>query len=467
MLANFVSAKSLRIASYNIDSQDQSSDYNITNATRNLGMVIKGMGLHHIGRNAHQVDILGLEELNSGSSLKNFSNTLAGIYGAGVYAYDTSTASASDGLIYNKQTVQIISVRSLKTGSNVLLTANGTYTNASMPGGGTNGVARAPILYHIRPIGFPAYYDFYMYVSHARAGSDNSVGDGRYCEAQEVRSDAKYKLPARSHILYTGDWNLGKGSGENAYKCLVGRTTSDGTNWSDTSSIWANTNQTKGCDPMSQVVPPTFATFNNNSSDNATWMYTQNTDNINARIDIQLPNQLMYDAYNTNGGVQIAPDDGDPFDPNNFPSSKYHYAFETFGNNGSTPLSGSSVNAANNSLDDLTNTVPNDSAVYAAMHLVNPGATFTGSDHYAIVGDYNIVVPQPVISAPTMVSNKFQFKLTSTTSTGVTIQAASALTNWTSIGTATTDTNGNATFQDASTPFYNQRVYRALSTNGL
>ena len=83
--------------------------------------------------------------------------------------------------------------------------------------------------------------DFYMYVAHARRWEvDNSVGDERYAEAQEVRSDAKYNLPAGAHIIYSGDWNLFNGSDENAYKCLTGQTTSDGINWSDSSAIWAN-----------------------------------------------------------------------------------------------------------------------------------------------------------------------------------------------------------------------------------
>src|SRR5205807_4491708 len=130
----------------------------------------------------------------------------------------------------------------LPTGRVVLLQSNGTYTTAHSAGGGTNGVVRGPMVYQLRPIGYGSDEDFYMYVSHARSSSDNSVGDARYAEAQEVRSDAKYNLPAGAHVLYSGDWNLFSGSGENAYKCLTGQTTSDGINWSDNSAIWANTN---------------------------------------------------------------------------------------------------------------------------------------------------------------------------------------------------------------------------------
>src|SRR5205085_1948096 len=118
-----------------------------------------------------------------------------------------------------------------------------TYTAAYSPGGGTNGVTRGPMVYQLRPLGYGASEDFYFYVSHARGGSDDSLGDGRYAEAQEVRSDAKYNLPAGAHIIYSGDWNLFAGSNENAYKCLTGQVTSDNIDWSDSSAIWANPNQ--------------------------------------------------------------------------------------------------------------------------------------------------------------------------------------------------------------------------------
>ena len=78
------------------------------------------------------------------------------------------------------------------------------------------------------------------------------------------------------------------------------------------------------------------------AGDNATYLYDDSTDSgsycMTSRLDIQLPNALMYAAYNNNGGVQLAPDTSDPYDTSNFPSSKYPYAFEVFGNNGTTPI---------------------------------------------------------------------------------------------------------------------------------
>ncbi|MGZ5544639.1 MAG: hypothetical protein ACXWIU_08175 [Limisphaerales bacterium] len=463
-------SKTLRIVSYNIDCADQSSDNNITEPGQSIPTVIQAIGLHHLGTNAQPADVIGCEELTS-TSLANLVTALNGLYGSTIYARDTTTdpntGGGPDGLIYNTQTIQVISARALKTGQDVLLQSNLVYTAAYSPGGGSNGITRAPMVYQLRPVGYSSAYDFYMYVSHARSTSDDSVGDARYAEAQAIRSDAKYKLPAHSHILYTGDWNLFNGSGENAYKCLTGQITSDGNNWSDTNAMWGNTNQTQAYDPTSKTIPPTTTTWANVSGDNATYLYGDSTSSLTSRIDIQLPNALMFAAYNTNGGIQLAPDTADPHDSANFPAAKYPYAYEVFGNNGTTARSGAVTSTANHSLDDLTNSTPSAATVYADIKLTGSGSTFTGSDHYPLVSDYNIVVPPPVApTAPTLsvqpfVSGNFQLKLVSTSNTTFNIQSTTTLTNWSTIGTATTDPTGSTQFTDTNSSVYPLRYYRA------
>ncbi|MDB6066801.1 MAG: hypothetical protein JWR26_3009 [Pedosphaera sp.] len=460
--------KILRIVSYNIDCADQSSINNVTNTTHSLPTVIQAIGLHHIGTNAQPIDVLGVEELTS-ATLTNFAAQLNNIYGAGTYSYDATsdpnTGGGPDGLIYNTHTVQVVSARAMSTGQTVLLQSNGTYIAAHSPGGGVNGVTRAPMVYQLRPIGYGSNYDFYMYVSHARSTSDDSVGDARYAEAQAVRSDAKYKLPAGAHILYSGDWNLFNGSGENAYKCLTGQTTSDGIDWADNSSTWANTNQTQAFDPTSKSKPVGTTTWGNVAGDNAGYLYDDSTGSLTSRIDVQLMNAPMFGVYNSRGGVQLAPDTSDPFDTSNFPSSQYPYAFEVFGNNGSTLRSSAATNSANHSLDDLNSTVPSAATVKTDILLTGSGSTFTGSDHYPIVGDYNIVPPPPaapVLLLQGMGTNRtFQFKLSSTTNTGFGIQASTNLTDWIVIGSGTTDTNGLLLFQDTNAAGLPRRFYRA------
>ncbi len=457
-------ARTLRIVSYNIDCADQSSINNITNAaTRSLPTVVQAIGQHHLGTNAQAVDVISCEELTA-TTLTNFVLQLNLIYGAGTYAYDTTadpnTGGGPDGLIYRANSVQVVSARALKTGQTVLLQSNGTYVAAYSPGGGVNGVTRAPMVYQLRPIGLGTTNDFYFYVSHARSSSDNAVGDARYAEAQAVRSDAKYNLPAGSHIIYGGDWNLFNGSGENAYKCLTGLGTSDGINWSDTSALWGNTNQTQGYDPMSKTSPPTTVTWGNVTGDNANYLYNDSTASLTSRIDMQLPNALMFAAYNSEGGVQLAPDLADPYDSANFPAAQYPFAFESFGNNGTVPHSGQPTSTANHSLDDL----PNSATVYGDLLLVGSGSTFTGSDHYPIVGDYNVVLPAtaatPVLGPPVVLTNQqIQFTITGSAGSNYAVEGSTNLskTNWVAIFT-------NAapfTFQDTNP--VPQRFYRARS----
>ncbi len=464
-------ATMLRIVSYNIDCADQGSDNNITGATHSLPVVVQAIGLHHLGTNAQPVDAMSCEELTS-TTLANFVTQLNSIYGAGTYAFDSTadpnTGGGPDGLIYRTNTVRVVSARALKTGQTVLLQSNGTYTAAHSPGGGVNGITRAPMVYQLRPVGYGSNADFYLYVSHARSTSDDSVGDARYAEAQAVRSDAKYKLPAGAHIIYGGDWNLFAGSGENAYKCLTGQMTSDGIDWSDGSAIWANTNQTQGCDPMSKASPPTTVTWANAAGDNATYLYGDSTASLTSRIDIQLPNALMFTAYNQQGGTQLAPDTSDPFDTSSFPSAQYPYAFEVFGNNGTTPRTGAPTSSANHSLDDLAGTVPNAATVYADLKLTGSGSTFTGSDHYPIFGDYVVVPPPPVAPVTPVLTaegfetgSNFQFTLTSATNTGFGIQVSTNLMDWTSLGSGTTDVSGILIYVDTNAAGFPGRFYRA------
>ncbi|MDQ6861251.1 MAG: hypothetical protein M3032_08860 [Verrucomicrobiota bacterium] len=459
--------ETLRIVSYNVDCADQSSDNNITGPGHSLATVVQAIGLHHLGANAQPVDVLGVEELTS-TTLSNFANQLNAIYGAGSYAFDPttnpSTGGGRDGLIYNTHTVQVISARALPTGQNVLLQANGAYTSAHSPGGGTNGVTRGPMVYQLRPIGSGTSDDFYLYVDHARSSTDNAVGDARYAEAQEVRSDAKYKLPAGVHIIYSGDWNLFRGSGENAYKCLTGQITSDGIDWSDHSAVWTNPNQTQAYDAMSKTSPPTTVVWGNVSGDNASYLYTDSTNSLSSRLDIQLVNAPMLSPYNAQGGVQLAADTSDPFDSSNFPSARYPYAYETFGNNGSSPRTSSANGAANHSLDDLASATPDATTVYAALKLIGSGSSFTGSDHYPVVADYNIIAA-PVrtsLTAQGVRAGAFELVVTSAPGKTFQIEASTDLADWVSLGSGATEANGRFVFQDKDAAMFSKRFYRAV-----
>ncbi|MEO5718270.1 MAG: hypothetical protein ABIR29_06830, partial [Chthoniobacterales bacterium] len=57
VLAGPAAGATLRVASYNLDCADQSSDNNITGSTHSVPTVIQAMGLHHLGSNAQMVDV--------------------------------------------------------------------------------------------------------------------------------------------------------------------------------------------------------------------------------------------------------------------------------------------------------------------------------------------------------------------------------------------------------------------------
>jgi hypothetical protein len=199
-----------------------------------------------------------------------------------------------------------------------------------------------------------------------------------------------------------------------------------------------------------------------------TYLYDDATDSgLTSRIDIQLPNALMFAAYNSQGGVQLAPDTSDPFDISNFPASQYPYAFEVFGNDGSTTRSSAATSASNHSLNDLASTIPNASTVYTDLQEAGTTGsgknnTFVGSDHYPIFGDYNIVIPVTaaatlVLSSPVLMTNQIQFTVTGTAGDNYAIDASTNLStaSWIPIFT----NQSPFTFND--TNMAPQRFYRA------
>jgi hypothetical protein len=336
-------ATSLRIVSYNIDDADQGNDNNITQPYAGLPTVLQAIGQHHIGTNAQPIDVLGVEELNS-TTLSNLVNALNNIYGVGTYAYDhtadPTTGGGTDGLIYNTQTVQVVSAAAVGTAS-------------------TSGAARAPLRYQLRPIGFGSTADFYMYVSHYKASSGATNVSRRNVEATTIRQDADALGPA-AHIIYSGDYNLTGGTTESAWTTL----TASGNG---------------------QAHDPTGAASWLDNSNTWKYLYSESTTSPNTRFDFQLVSSAMLNQP----GLQLAPDTSDPFSTGNYPSSKYPYAYEVFGNDGSTALNGFTNAAGNTSLSDL----PNATTVLNDMMEPYSGNSqqFVGSDHLPIVADYVIV----------------------------------------------------------------------------
>jgi hypothetical protein len=165
--------------------------------------------------------------------------------------------------------------------------------------------------------------------------------------------------------------------------------------------------------------------------------------------------------------MQLAPDTADPYDLSNFPAAQYPYAFETFGNDGSTTRGSTATGASNHSLNDLASTTPNATTVYTDLQEAgtSSSSTFVGSDHYPIMGDYSIAPEPPtslVLASLGFTNQNFLLELISTsTNTGFGILASTNLANWTNIGSGYTGTNGVLLFQDTNTGNFPFRFYRA------
>src|SRR5689334_3849271 len=88
-------AATLRVVTYNVDDDTGSpSGHDARVDFSKLGVILQGIGNHHLNGNAQPIDVLSLQELHYdnpsiSSTLQNTVNQLNGIYGAGTYAYDT------------------------------------------------------------------------------------------------------------------------------------------------------------------------------------------------------------------------------------------------------------------------------------------------------------------------------------------------------------------------------------------
>ncbi|HZZ42037.1 MAG TPA: endonuclease/exonuclease/phosphatase family protein [Tepidisphaeraceae bacterium] len=339
----------LRIVSYNIDSADQGNDNNITASYAGLPTVIEGIGEHHIGTTAQPVDVFAVEEINT-TTLPNLVTAMNNIYGAGTYAYvnisDPATSANYDGLIYNTKTVQILA-------SKVIGTVSGS------------GAARAPLRFQIQPLGYGTNADFYMYVDHYKADSDATSANRRNIEAQEVRADAD-TLGSSAHIIFAGDYNLTGASSEASYQTLV-----------------AAGGSGRAYDP----VAASFVSPWVNSSSTWKYLYSQSTTSLGSRIDLQLVSNPVL----TQPGLQLEKDTSDPY-TGNFPSSQYGYAYEVFGNNGSTALHAAVNSTSNTALNDLTDPMK----YLNALKNFDSNDDFVGSDHMPLVADYDLVGITPL-----------------------------------------------------------------------
>lgn len=345
--------RTLRIVTYNIEAD--TGGY--TGARSGLivpsgggtvqqGGVLEGIGEEILGNDpARPIDILALQETTSNpATVLPIANALSSFYNApGMYGLSSFQATSSggvtsgggpSGLVYNTTTVQLI--------ASVPVDPPGGTSHL----GSSSGEYREVMRYEFAPAGVTptAANEFYIYVSHYKAGTTTSDKTGRAGEAQIIRSNSA-ALPSDARILYVGDYNV-TGSSETGYQTIVG----PGAN--------------RGIDPGN----PSGATGVDWEVDSLLELKSESATDLRYRDDLLVMTTNVY--YGAAGGLALVP-------------GTYH----VFGNNGTTPYDGS-VDLGNTA---LTNLVPGAPVSAAALYT----NLTTASDHLPVVADFTIPIPPP------------------------------------------------------------------------
>jgi PKD repeat protein len=344
--------RTLRIVTYNIEADTggyttarpgliaPSSGGSVIN-----GGVLEGIGEEILGNDPPQpIDILALQETTANdTTVAPIASGLNAYYGLpGMYTNSPYQATESGGypgsgngpnaIIYNTTTVQLLASVPVDPvgGTSQLGSASGEY--------------REVMRYEFAPAGVtptPAN-EFYIYVSHYKAGIGAQNELYRSKEAQIIRNNSA-ALPADARILYVGDYNVTTSS-EAGYRTIIG----PGIN--------------QGIDPMN----PSGATGVTWETNTLMSLKTASATNLRYRDDLQILTTNVY--YGRPGGLALVP-------------GTYH----VFGNNGTTPYQGS-VGSGNSA---LTNLAPN--APISASQLYQ--YLTTASDHLPVVADYRVPLP--------------------------------------------------------------------------
>jgi PEP-CTERM motif len=204
-LAGSASAQ-LRIVNYNTANGTFPSG---NNASPRTGMdnVLQAIGDELVNGIARPIDVLILQEQDDPSTTtQEFVDLLDGLYGAGTYGRSTviTLPNYADNirqtLIYNTNTLSLIDEKAFgQTGSGK--------------------AARQTARFQLRPVGYDASADIYIYNSHYKAGTGGTNQARRDFEANTIRTDSD-ALGQGANIIYAGDFNL-KSSFEASYQTLL------------------------------------------------------------------------------------------------------------------------------------------------------------------------------------------------------------------------------------------------------
>ncbi len=316
-------AAQLRIVDYNIA---QNSTFN--SDPTGLNLILTAIAAEVRNGIAKPIDILANQELHeNGTEAAFIVGQLNAIYGAGTYAAAPVPANAVTGgnglpsLIYNTTTVSLLDTLAF---GNV--------------GSGPTQQPRSTLRYHLRPVGYDAAADFYIYNSHYKSDDGSTDKARRLVEATSIRTDAD-ALGDSAYALYVGDYNIANPNEDMFVKLLSagpGQAVDplNLSSWSGSSNRVYHTQSPAVAPPPGEPLP----------------FPGQVTGGMNSRFDFQ----LITTELNDGEGMSLIP-------------NSYH----AFGNNGTHTYNGAITTGTG-----------------AAANVLSALATV--SDHIPVVADYQL-----------------------------------------------------------------------------
>lgn len=315
----------LRIVDYNI-----AQNYDIANDPGGLDVIFAAIGAEVRNGFAKPIDVLTVQEANlSGTDATALAAILNSVYGvtsyaaAAVPANTISGGNGAPGLVYNSDSVSLIS--SLAFGD---------------VGSGSTQQPRSSLRYQLRPAGYDAAADFYLYSNHYKSDDGSADQARRNVEAQGVRANAD-ALGEGTHAIYAGDFNIHR-STEAMYQTLLAAGPGqafDPLNPLNVPSSWSAPSQADA-----------FKAFHTQSPATASAFPGQVLGGMNDRFDFQ----LMTTEFGDGEGLDYIAD-----------------SYRAFGNNGTHAVNGAITTGTGGAPEVLT-------------------ALAQSSDHLPIVVDYQL-----------------------------------------------------------------------------
>lgn len=170
-------------------------DYNTAGVNNASAMttVLSAIGSESVNGIAKPIDAIILQELSSGD-IGTITSILNGL-GVGTYVASnvgSTTGAGGVGLVYRTQSLDLIDQQQV--------------VNTS-----TSGAARGVMRFTLRPDGYDAGADFYVYNSHYKASDSTADANRRNVEATAIRTNAN-ALGEGAHVIYAGDFNIYRSS---------------------------------------------------------------------------------------------------------------------------------------------------------------------------------------------------------------------------------------------------------------